>query len=79
MSFKNHGNRQPQHAGMTASPQIQQMKIDYGHDGKRHVVIAFSQNVRNLLLTPAQADEMIEAIQNAKKAMAEFKKEPTGG
>ena len=64
MNFKNHSNRQPQRAGMTATPvpTMRQMQIDYGHDDKGNVVITFNQDVRNLYLTPAQADELVAAV-----------------
>lgn len=72
MNHKNHGNQG--RPGMTATPvePIRQMKIEYGHDDKGHVVVTFNQPPQHLLLTPAQAEEMIEAIQFSMVKLADF-------
>lgn len=72
MSFKNHGNRQPQHPGMTANPITKQLKIDHGHDGT-NVVIIFSHPIPNMVLSVEQADDLIAKLQNSKAELAKHR------
>ena len=58
-------------AQMGISPnqeQMQQMNIQYGHDGAR-VAVIFRAAVSNVLLTPAEVDDMIQGLQEAKKML----------
>lgn len=73
--------RQQVNRGMTATPidPIKQMKIQYGHDDKGHVVVTFNQPVRNLLLTPEQTDAMIDGLKVCMGKLAEYEKEHPRG
>ena len=58
-------------AQMGISPnqeQMQQMNIQYGHDGAR-VAMIFPAAVSNVLLTPAEVDAMIDGLTKAKEML----------
>lgn len=49
--------------------------IAYGHNQKDRVIVEFSQPVRTLLMTPAEAAAMAMEIQNAMKKLEAYQKE----
>lgn len=55
-----------------AQPPMQQMKINYGHNGER-VMVMFSQPVRNLALTETECDDAINGLRGAKDMLAAYK------
>jgi pyruvate/2-oxoacid:ferredoxin oxidoreductase beta subunit len=53
------------------------IKIQYGHDGTK-VVMIFSQSINTNRMTEKEAEDMIAALQNALEKLREHKKAEIG-
>lgn len=54
------------------------LRIDYGHS-TTHIVIKFNRSVEHVLLTPEQAQSMIDGITNAARMLEDFHAGKTPG
>ncbi|MCR4331264.1 MAG: hypothetical protein NUV34_00950 [Sulfuricaulis sp.] len=54
------------------------IKINYGHDGTL-VVLQFTSTTREIRLSVEQTDDMIAALQQSKKMLADHQKKPANG